>query len=208
MDAPQTSENAGEITGLLRAWCGGDGVALERLAPLIADELRKVARHYMRGERECHTLQTTALVNEVWVRLVESAGAEWRDRSHFYAAAAQMMRRILVDSARARRAGKRGGPLPKINLDDAAKVGAFHIGTGQDREIVALDDALNTLARRDPRKVRMIELRYFAGLSVEETAEVLQVSTRTVKLDWTLAKAWLSRELRRGAEAEATAGGE
>lgn len=186
-----------QITVLLNAWSGGDQAAMERLAPLISDELRRVARHYMRGEREGHTLQATALVNEAWIRLVDSAGATWQDRTHFFAAAARTMRRILVDSARARRSVKRGGPLPPLNLDDVAQVGST-----QDREIVALDDALNLLARLDPRKVQMIELRYFAGLSVEETAEVLNISPRSVKRDWTLAKSWLSRELRRGTDTE------
>lgn len=184
-----------EVTGLLKAWGGGDPAALERLAPVISHELQKIARHYMRREREGHTLQATALVNEVWVRLVDSTSADWRDRSHFFACAAQMMRRILVDSARARRSEKRGGPLPRINLDDAAQA-----GSGEDREMVALDDALDTLARLDPRKVRMIELRYFGGLSVEETAEVLKISPRSVKRDWNIAKAWLSRELSRGSD--------
>ena len=189
-------ENKGEVTGLLKAWSGGDPAALEQLAPLIFEELQKVARHYMHRERIGHTLQSTALVNEVWVRLINTANADWRDRSHFYACAAQMMRRILVDSARARRSEKRGGPLPKIRLDDASQ---SH--EDEDREIVALDDALNTLAQLDPRKVRMIELRYFGGLSVEETAEVLKISPRSVKRDWTLAKAWLSRELKRDSDA-------
>jgi RNA polymerase sigma factor (TIGR02999 family) len=196
----QDIENKGEVTALLKAWGGGDPIALERLAPMISHELRKVARHYMRNEREGHTLQPTALVNEVWVRLVDTTNVDWRDRSHFFAAAAQMMRRILVDSARARRSGKRGGPLPRVNLDDAARMEG--IGSEQDRELVALDDAMNLLAQVDPRKVRMIELRYFAGLSVEETAEVLKISPRSVKRDWTFARVWLSRELRRGAAAE------
>ena len=189
---------AADITGLLKAWSGGDPMALERLAPLISQELAKAARHYMRREREGHTLQTTALVNEVWLRLFESPNGDWSDRSHFFAAAAQMMRRILVDSARARRSGKRGGPLPRVSLDDPEAGGK--IGIMQDREMVALDDAMTELERVDPRKVRMIELRYFAGLSVEETAEVLKTSPRTVKRDWTLARAWLSRELRRGSD--------
>jgi RNA polymerase sigma-70 factor, ECF subfamily len=203
MDETPPTPATAEITVLLNAWSGGDRAAIERLAPLISDELRRVARHYIRGEREGHTLQATALVNEVWIRLVDSAGATWRDRAHFFAAAARTMRRILVDSARARRSVKRGGPLPPLNLDDVAQVGST-----QDREIVALDDALNLLARLDPRKVQMIELRYFGGLSVEETAEVLNISPRSVKRDWTLAKTWLSRELRRGAGTEFAEGDE
>lgn len=198
LDLPRNVEDPAQLTVLLNAWGGGDQAAMEKLAPLISSELRRVARHYMRGEREDHTLQATALVNEAWIRLSESAGANWNDRTHFFAAAARMMRRILVDSARARRAAKRGGSLPKVNLDEAAPFGAAH-----DHDLVALDDALEVLAKVDPRKVRMIELRYFAGLSVEETAEILKVSPRSVKRDWTLAKAWLSRELRRGAGAEA-----
>jgi RNA polymerase sigma factor (TIGR02999 family) len=200
---PAPAPATAEITVLLNAWSGGDRAAMERLAPLISDELRRVARHYMRREREGHTLQATALVNEVWIRLVDSAGATWHDRAHFFAAAARTMRRILVDSARARRSVKRGGPLPPLNLDDVAQVGST-----QDQEIVALDDALNLLARLDPRKVQMIELRYFGGLSVEETAEVLNVSPRSVKRDWTLAKSWLSRELRRGTGTECAEGEE
>jgi RNA polymerase sigma factor (TIGR02999 family) len=192
MDVSQSME----ITVLLNAWSAGDREALERLAPRLSDELRRIARHYMRNEREGHTLQATALVNEVWLQLVDAAGIDWQNRGHFFAAAAQMMRRILVDSARARRSAKRGGPLPRVNLDDVAA----RVGSDQDRETVALDDALNTLQKIDPRKVRMIELRYFGGLSVEETAAAMGLSPRSVKRDWTLAKAWLSRELRRDSE--------
>lgn len=193
MEATQSAQ----ITGLLKAWSGGDHAALERLAPLISAELQKVARHYMRAEGAGHTLQTTALVNEAWVRLVGTEGVDWQDRVHFYAVAAQMMRRILVDSARARRSGKRGGNLPHVNLDDAPEP-----GTSKDRELVALDDALNAMARIDPRQVRVIELRFFVGLGVEETAEVLKISPQSVKRDWKLARIWLSREMR-GATAPA-----
>jgi RNA polymerase sigma factor (TIGR02999 family) len=143
MDGTRTTE----ITGLLKAWSSGDQAALERLAPLISGELQKVARHYMRAERPGHTLQTTALVNEAWVRLVGTEGVDWQDRAHFFAVAAQMMRRILVDAARARRSGKRGGNTPRVNLDDTPE-----IGTSKDRELVALDDALNALAQIDPRR--------------------------------------------------------
>jgi RNA polymerase sigma-70 factor, ECF subfamily len=180
-----------KITGLLKAWSGGDQAALERLAPMISGELQKVARHYMRSEGTGHTLQTTALVNEAWVRLVGVEGVDWQDRVHFYAVAAQMMRRILVDAARARRSGKRGGSVPRVNLDDAPE-----IGSSKDREIVALDDALKALAQIDPRQVKVIELRFFIGLSVEEAAEVLQISPQSVKRDWKLARIWLSREMR------------
>jgi len=179
-----------QITGLLKAWGGGDPAAMDQLVPLIASELRRLAGHYMRGERDSHTLQATALVNEAWMRLVDANGVAWQDRAHFFAVAAQTMRRILVDSARARRSERRGGPLPRIHLDDALEV-----GTSADRELVALDDAMNALAHLDPRKVQVIELRYFGGLSVEETAEVLKVSEQTVLRDWKLAKAWLYREL-------------
>lgn len=194
-------ERSVQVTGLLRAWSGGDQAALERLAPLISRELQKVARHYMRAEGPGHTLQTTALVNEAWVRLVGTTGVDWQDRVHFYAVAAQVMRRILVDSARARRSGKRGGATPRVNLDDTPE-----IGTSTDRELVALDDALNALAQVDPRQVRVIELRFFVGLGVEETAEVLRISPQSVKRDWKLAKIWLSREMR--GEAESGAGGD
>ena len=183
-----------EITGLLKAWGAGDQAAMERLAPLIAGELRRMARRYMRGERDGHTLQATALVNEAWIRLVDAAGVNWQDRAHFFAVSAQTMRRILVDSARARRSAKRGGNAPRVNLDDAPEV-----GSSRDRELVALDDALNTLVQVDSRKARVIELRFFGGLSVEETAEVLKISPQSVMRDWKLARAWLLREVRREA---------
>jgi RNA polymerase sigma factor (TIGR02999 family) len=181
-----------EITGLLKAWGGGDQAAMERLAPLISDELRRMARHYMRGERDGHTLQATALVNEAWIRLVDATGVNWQDRAHFFAVSAQMMRRILVDSARAHRSDKRGGPAVRLNLDDAPE-----LGSSRDRELVALDDALETLARMDSRKAKVIELRFFGGLSVEETAEVLKLSPQSVMRDWKLAKAWLQCEMKR-----------
>ena len=187
-----------EITGLLKAWGGGDQAAMERLAPLISDELRRMARHYMRGEPDGHTLQATALVNEAWIRLVDVAGVNWQDRVHFFAVSAQMMRRILVDSARARRSGKRGGPALRLNLDDAPE-----LGSSRDRELVALDDALDALARMDARKARVIELRFFGGLSVEETAEALKVSPQSVMRDWKLARAWLQREMKRGSAVQA-----
>ena len=186
-------ETSGEITGLLKAWSGGDHAAMDRLAPLLAAELRRIAGHYMRGEREGHTLQATALVNETWSRLVDATGMNWQDRAHFFAVSAQMMRRILVDSARARRSDKRGGPAVRINLDDAPQ-----LGSTRDRELVALDDAMSTLAEIDPRKAKVIELRFFGGLSVEETAEVLKISGQSVMRDWRLAKSWLQREIKRG----------
>ncbi len=146
----------------------------------------------MRRERQGHTLQATALVNEAYLRLVDAAALNWRDRAHFFAVSAQIMRRILVDSARARVSGKRGGPAPRVNLDDVPMVAA-----GKSRELIALDDALQELAKLDPRKAQVIELRFFGGLSVDETAEVLKISPQSVLRDWKLAKAWMLRELSR-----------
>ncbi len=188
-------ETAGpaEITGLLKAWGAGDPAALNRLTPLISTELRRMARRYMRGERDGHTLQPTALVNEAWLRLVDITGVNWQDRAHFFAVSAQMMRRILTDAARSRCADKRGGEAFNLNLDDVGEV-----GISKDRELVALDDALHTLAEIDPRKAKVIELRFFGGLSVEETAAVLKLSPQSILRDWKLAKAWLQREITRG----------
>ena len=152
-----------------------------------------MAHRYMKNERAGVTIQATALVNEVYLRLVEVAGATWQDRAHFFAVSASMMRRILVDQARARASAKRGGAGHKVNLDDAPEVAA----PGRDREIVGLDDALKLLAETDPRKARVIELRFFGGLSVEETAEVLGISGQSVLRDWKLAKAWLQREMKK-----------
>jgi RNA polymerase sigma factor (TIGR02999 family) len=180
----------GEVTALLKAWGAGDPCALERLMPHVYAELRRMSRKYMKEERPGHTLQATALVHDVYLKLVDLDSVEWKDRAHFYAICAQMMRRILVDSARARRSAKRGGPTPPINLGDSPEV-----GSSRDRELVALDDAMNALAEMDPRKVKVIELRYFGGLSVEETAEVVKISPQSVMRDWKLAKAWLHREM-------------
>jgi RNA polymerase sigma-70 factor (ECF subfamily) len=182
---------AGEISTLLRAWSGGDQVALDRLTPIVYDELRRLARHYMKGERVDHTLQTAALVNEAYLRLADCDGMKWQDRAHFFAVSAQLMRRILVDHAR-RRNLKRGGAVPHIALEEAATVGG-----GPDPGLIALDDALDAFGKLDPRKVRVVEMRYFGGLSVEETAEVLQISPVTVMRDWSAAKAWLRREMTR-----------
>ncbi|MGH9720104.1 MAG: sigma-70 family RNA polymerase sigma factor [Bryobacteraceae bacterium] len=185
-----------QITRLLKAWGGGDQAALDQLVPKVHAELRRMARRYMRGERSGITLQTTALVNEAYLRLVDASNVGWQDRVHFFAVAAQMMRRILVDAARARGRAKRGGHARAVqhstalNLDEIPDVSA-----GRDREVVALDDALNELAKLDPRKAQVIELRYFGGLSVEETAEALRISPQSVMRDWKLAKAWLTREL-------------
>ena len=187
-----------EITALLKAWGSGDAAALDQLAPLVYDELRRLARRYMRNERAGNTLQTTALVNEAYLRLVDAKRVGWQDRVHFFAVSAQMMRRILVDAARARGSAKRGGQVKRVNHSAAFNLDEIpDVSTGRDRELVAIDDALNTLAEMDPRKARVIELRFFGGLSVEETAEVLKISPQSVMRDWKLAKAWLTRELTR-----------
>jgi RNA polymerase sigma factor (TIGR02999 family) len=183
---------AGDISGILRAWSDGDQSALDRLTPIVYDELHRLARRYMRHERPGHSLQTSALVNEAYLRLVDYERMEWQNRAHFFAVSAQLMRRILVDHAR-RRNLKRGGGVEHVALEEAAVVGG-----GQGSDLVALDDAMNTLARIDPRKVQVVEMRFFGGLRVEETAEVLKVSTITVKRDWRAARAWLYRELTDG----------
>jgi RNA polymerase sigma factor (TIGR02999 family) len=185
-----------EITALLKAWGSGDAAALDQLTPLVYDELRRLARRYMRNERAGNTLQTTALVNEAYLRLVDAQRVGWQDRVHFFAVSAQMMRRILVDAARARGSAKRGGQVKRVNHSTAFNLDEIpDVSTGRDRELVAIDDALNTLAEMDPRKARVIELRFFGGLSVEETAEILKLSPQSVMRDWKLAKAWLTREL-------------
>jgi len=180
------------VTQLLRAWGDGDARALERLVPLVYDELHRLARRYMAQERPGHTLQTTALVNEAYLRLVDSTQASWQNRTQFFAICAQVMRRILVDWARARQAAKRGGEVQPLELEEALVVSEK---PGED--LVALDDALRELAAVDPRKSRVVELRFFGGLSVEESAEVLDVSVETVMRDWKFAKTWLRRELSR-----------
>ena len=186
MDDP----SPGAVTELLRAWSSGDEGALERLTPLVEAELRRLARSYMRRERRGHTLQTTALVNEAFLRLVGARSVGWQDRAHFLGIAARLMRRVLVDHARARGYRKRGGGAQRVTLDEG-----LIASPGPTLNVVALDRALEALAGVDARKTRVIELRFFGGLSVEETAEVLHVSTDTVKRDWRLAKLWLLREL-------------
>jgi len=181
-----------EVSGLLRAWSDGDRGALDRLTPIVYDELRRLARGYMRHERPGHSLQTTALVNEAYTRLVDYKSMQWQNRAHFFAVSAQLMRRILVEHAR-RHNLKRGGGVPHVSLEQAPMVGDDRAG-----DLVALDDAMSTLARLDPRKVQVVEMRFFGGLSVEETAEVLKVSSVTVMRDWSTAKAWLYRELTGG----------
>jgi RNA polymerase sigma-70 factor, ECF subfamily len=181
------------ITKLLLAWGAGDDAALEKLIPLVYQELRRLARRYMQGERSNHTLQTTALVNEAYLRLVDSRQVRWQNRTQFFAISAQLMRRILVDFARSRRYQKRGGGAQKVTLNEESI-----ISPRQGRDLVELDGALNALASADARKARVVELRFFGGLNVEETATVLNVSPDTVLRDWKLAKAWLAREMGRG----------
>jgi len=187
-----TSPAPKEVTQLLIAWSNGEEEALEKLVPLIYDELRRIARRYMKREPAGHTLQTTALVNEAYLRLIEQKGMKWQNRAHFFAISAQLMRRILVSMARARHADKRGGEARQVSLDEA-----LVISEERAAELVALDEAMNELAALDPRRSRVVELRYFGGLSIEETAEVLNISPETVMRDWKRAKAWLYTELNR-----------
>jgi RNA polymerase sigma factor (TIGR02999 family) len=189
------SASSVEITCLLRAWSSGDSTALEQLAPLIYAELRRIAHGYMRHERRDHSLQATALLHEAYLRLIDVHNVRWQDRAHFFAVSAQMMRRILTDRARACAAAKRGGAGIRLHLDDIPEVGAW-----RPWELMALDDALTSMAQMDPRKAKVIELRFFAGLSVEETAEVLKASPQTIMRDWKLARIWLERELSRSVE--------
>jgi len=188
--AEQPSDAAvNDISKLLLAWTVGEQSALDKLTPIVYHELHRLARRYMKGERPGHILQTTALVNEAYLRLVDYKRMQWQNRAHFFAVSAQVMRRILVEHAR-RHNLKRGGAVQHVSLDEAAQVGGVKAA-----DLVALDDALNELARLDPRKVQVVEMRFFGGLSVEETAEVLKVSPVTVMRDWNTAKAWLYREL-------------
>jgi RNA polymerase sigma factor (TIGR02999 family) len=178
-----------QVTDLLVAWSNGDKLAYDQLVPLVYDELHRLAHRYMSGERPGHTLQTTALVDEAYLRLVNQK-VHWQNRSHFFAIAAEVMRRILVDYARRRRYAKRGGDAQKVELDEA-----MIMARERSRELIALDDALKRLAEFDERKSRVVELRFFGGLSVEETADVLKVSVNTVKRDWSTARAWLYKEV-------------
>lgn len=181
---------AHEVTQLLQAWSEGDEQALEELMPLIYEELHRLARRYMAGETPGHTLQTTALVNEAYLRLVDIKYVRWQNRAHFFGVSAQLMRRILVDFARSRHSLKRGGDAKTMSLEEA-----LIVSPDRGADVVALDDTLKALAAIDPRRSRVVELRFFGGLSVEEAAEVLRVSPETVMHDWKLAKAWLLREL-------------
>lgn len=178
------------MTQLLIAWSDGDESALEKLVPLVQAELQRIARHYLQQEQPGHLLQTTALVNEAWLRLIDWRRVSWQNRAHFFSVAAQLMRRVLVDEARERQALKRGGNALRVSFSLAAEV-ADEQGT----ELLALDTALDELAELDARKCRIVELRFFGGLSVDETAEVLQVSPRTVLRDWSFAQTWLFHEL-------------
>lgn len=186
MDQP----NSIETTQLLRAWSEGNQEALEILMPRVYKELRRIAGHCMQNERPGRTIQTTALVHEAYMKLIDVTKVDWRHRAHFFAVSSQIMRRILLDRARKRTAAKRGGKAPGINLDEIPDV-----SSGRARELIALDDALQVLASVDPRKAQVIELRFFGGLTAEETAEVLKVSPDTVLRDWKLARAWLLTEL-------------
>ena len=187
-----------EVTQLLLDWGNGDKAALDKLVPVVYQELRRLAAYYMRRERPGHTLQTSALVNEAYMRLVDYSQMRWQSRAHFFAVAAQAMRRILVEHARKRHFAKRGGGAVKVSFDEAAIV-----SQEQASELVALDDALTSLEAMDQRKARIVELRYIGGLNIEETAEVLAISPATVQREWRAAKAWLYRAIKEGAKDEA-----
>jgi RNA polymerase sigma-70 factor, ECF subfamily len=187
----ETSQNS--ITQLLVAWSDGDRAALDELVPLVYSELRRIARNYMRGERKGHTLQTTALIDETYVRLVNQKHVRWQNRAHFLAIASSLMRRILVDYARRRQYQKRGAGALQVTLGNAETV-----AIERTPDLVALDEALTSLAQIDERRSRVVELKFFGGLSIEETAEVLKVSPTTVERDWTVAKAWLHKTLKNG----------
>lgn len=188
-------ERPEEITQLLHGWQAGDRQALDALLPIVHKKLRRLAHFHLRRERPDHTLQSAALVNEAYVRLAGMNSLQWEGRTHFFGIAAKLMRQILVDYARRHRAGKRGAGVDALSLDDAILTPN---GREKDLDVIALDDALEALAQFDPRKAKVVELRFFAGLNFEETAEVLNVSAITVQRDWSTARAWLRRELRRG----------
>jgi len=186
MDGEMSNVTPKSVTQLLVAWSDGDESALDQLVPLVHGELRRLARSYMRGERHGHTLQTTALINEAYLRLVDQKNVRWQNRAHFLAIAAQLMRRILVDYARRRQYQKRGGGALQVSLADAES-----LSDERTPDLVALDEALASLAEMDPRRSQVVELRFFGGLNIEETAEILKVSPTTVERDWITAKAWL-----------------
>ncbi len=187
------SARATEITGLLQAWSGGDGGALERIVPLVYPELRKIAQRCLNHERSGHTLQATALVNEAYLRLIDVQRIEWNDRAHFFAVGARLMRRILVDYARSKGYAKRGGGGQRVDFNEALVVSAE-----MDPALVRMDDALTQLAAFDARKARIVEMRYFGGLTADDIAAVLGVSVQTVHRDWSIAKSWLAREMSSG----------
>ena len=184
-----------QVTLLLHSWSKGDREALDQLLPLVYEELRRQAARYLRQERADHTLQATALIHEAYLRLVDQRSVEWQNRAHFFAIAARLMRQILVDHARRHEAAKRGGSAIKVPVEEAAASGA-----GRDINLVALDAALDKLAEIDAEQSRIVELRYFSGLTIEETAEVMGISAATVKREWQVAKAWLRREIKEGTE--------
>ena len=187
MAAPATHD----LTQLLRLWSEGNKSALDQLVPLVHAELHRLARGYMRGERQGHTLQTTALINEAFLRLIDCKNVSWQNRAHFFGVSAQLMRRIPVDFARSRRNAKRGGDVSRVTFNEAL------IPAASGTDVVAVDDALKSLEVLDSRKAQIVELRFFGGLTTEETSEVLKLSTRTVEREWSLAQAWLLRELRK-----------
>jgi RNA polymerase sigma-70 factor, ECF subfamily len=184
-----------EITERLIAWGAGDRAALDQLLPVVYQELRRMAGNYLRQENPGHTLQPTALVHEAWLRLIDQARVDWRNRAQFFGVAAQMMRRILVDHAKAKHREKRGGDAVKLSLDDV-----INLSRERAADLIALDDALDELTRVDERKSRVVELRYFGGFTIEEIAQILEVSPETVMRDWKLAKAWLYQQIRQEAD--------
>lgn len=189
----QVEQNTHDITRILRLWSEGDRAALDELIPLVYDELRRQAARYLRRERVNHTLQPTALINEAYLKLIDQRGVTWQNRAHFFAIAAQAMRRILVDHARGKHSEKRGGDEEELPLEEALTVATDE----RDTDLIALDEALTRLEKRDKQQARIVELRYFSGLSLEETAEALNISRTTAARDWAMAKGWLHRELTR-----------
>lgn len=189
-----------DVTGLLHSWSDGNQSALEKLIPLVYAELHRLASGYMQREREDHTLQTTALINEAFLKLVDCRKAKWQNRAHFFGISARLMRQILVDFARAQQSTKRGGAVTLVELNEEVIPGKYR------HDVMGVNDALSSLEAQDPRKARIVELRYFGGLSVKETAEVMKISLRTVEMEWSLAQAWLLRELSSPAKKVKTAG--
>lgn len=191
------AQSPNQITELLIAWSGGDKKALDELMQVVYEELHRLAHRQLAKERQDHTLQTTALVNEAYMKLIDQKRVKWQNRSHFFALSSQLMRRILIDYARSRQYAKRGRGMPALPLDET-----LIVAPGRATEMIALDEALTELAKHDERKARIVELRFFAGLSIDETSELLGVSPGTVMKDWTLAKAWLQREMDRSNSAD------